>query len=120
VKRILLADDEVNLRMLVELTLEDPEHEIHQASSGEMALDLAYRIQPDLVLLDWMMPQMSGIETARALRANPATSRIPIIMLTAKGQEKDRAQAVGLDLQGYLVKPFRPLELLDLVHRLLG
>ena len=118
-KKILLADDEENLRMLVHTTLEDPEYEILEAPDGAQALALAQSEMPDLVLLDWMMPVMTGIDAARALRDCPETAHIPIIMLTARGQERDRIQAAGLNLQGYLVKPFSPLELLDKVQDLL-
>ncbi len=118
-KRILLADDEENLRMLVHTTLEDPDYEIHEAPDGAQALQLARDLKPDLILLDWMMPVMTGIDAARALRQSDDTAHIPILMLTAKGQERDRAQAADLRLEGFLVKPFSPLELLDRVQELL-
>ncbi len=113
---ILLADDEANLRLLVRTTLEDPQYQIVEASNGSMALDLARRERPDLVLLDWMMPGLSGIEVLRSLRADSATASIAVIMLTAMGQEKDRAEAAALGICSYLVKPFSPLELLAVVQ----
>lgn len=118
-KRILLADDEENLRLLVQATLEDPKYEIFEAADGEKALQMARQLGPNLILLDWMMPLMTGIEVARQLRATPETASIPIILLTAKGQERDRRTASDLGLQGYLVKPFSPLELMESVDVLL-
>lgn len=119
-KTILLADDEVNLRTLVHTTLDDPAYRILETTDGVAALELARKEHPDLIVLDWMMPGMSGIEVANALRQDPATAQIPIIMLTAKGQEKDREQGQLLGLLAYLVKPFSPLELLEKVQEVLG
>lgn len=118
-KTILLADDEANLRMLVHTTLEDPGYRILEAVDGTSALEMAKQEKPDLVVLDWMMPGMTGIEVATALRRDPATTHIPIIMLTAKGQEKDKEQALALEAHAYLVKPFSPLELLEKVQEVL-
>jgi CheY-like chemotaxis protein len=117
--KILLADDEENLRMLVRTTLEDPEYEILEAGDGPATLEVARKQLPDVVVLDWMMPGMSGIEVARALRADPATREIPILMLTAKGQEADYRQAEALGVEAYLVKPFSPLDILDRIQRIL-
>jgi two-component system phosphate regulon response regulator PhoB len=119
-KRILLADDEANLRMLVHTTLDDPEYQILEAEDGATALTLARQERPDLLVLDWMMPGMAGIEVARALRNDAQTANIPIIMLTAKGQEKDKEQGRALGASAYLVKPFSPLELLEKVQEILG
>lgn len=119
-KTILLADDEANLRMLVHTTLDDPQYKILEAADGTAALELAKQEHPDLLVLDWMMPGMTGIEVARALRNDTNTSHIPIIMLTAKGQEKDKEQGRALGTYAYLVKPFSPLELLEKVQEVLG
>lgn len=119
-KTILLADDEANLRMLVHTTLDDPQYRILEASDGTSAFKLAQQEHPDLLVLDWMMPGMTGIEVARALHNDVATAHIPIIMLTAKGQEKDKEQGRALGTYAYLVKPFSPLELLEKVQEVLG
>jgi DNA-binding response OmpR family regulator len=119
-KRILLADDEENLRVLVHTTLEDPDLEIYEAADGRQALEMAQTLRPDLLILDWMMPHITGIEAARTLREDPATASIPIIMLTARGQDKDRELAHKIGVNGYLIKPFSPLELLDRVTAILG
>lgn len=119
-KTILLADDELSLRVLVRTTLADPAYRILEAADGVNALELVRAERPDLLVLDWMMPGLSGIAVATALRQDPATAAIPIIMLTAKGQDADRGQGQALGLQAYLVKPFSPLELLDKVQEILG
>jgi DNA-binding response OmpR family regulator len=115
-KTILLADDEANLRILVRVTLDDPNYHILEASDGAMALELARQHRPDLLLLDWMMPGLHGIEVAKALRQDPLTAHIPVIMLTARGQEVDKAHGASLGMYAYLVKPFSPLELLRMVQ----
>ena len=115
-KTLLLADDEANLRMLARITLDDPDYRILEAADGTTALTLARAEHPDLLVLDWMMPGLTGIEVARQLREDPNTSGIPIIMLTAKGQASDKEQGQASDAYAYLVKPFSPLELLEKVE----
>ncbi len=119
-KTILLADDEENLRLLLRATLEEPDFTILEAPDGSTAHELARKHRPDLVVLDWMMPGMTGIELTRLLRSEPETRSTPIILLTARGQESDRDQAMALGIQGYLVKPFSPLEFLHMVEEILG
>ncbi len=113
-KTILLADDEANLRTLVHATLDDPQFVILEASAGSQVLELAKQKCPDLVILDWMMPGMSGLEVLKLLRSEPETASIPVLMLTARGQENDRLLAIAAGADGYIVKPFSPL---DLLHR---
>ena len=117
-KTILIADDEESLRKLMHTTLEDPSYSILLAADGLEALEAARNQRPDLVILDWMMPGMTGLEVARELRADPTTASIPILMVTAMGQERDRKQGVALGVQAYLVKPFSPLELLRKVQEI--
>ena len=119
-KTILLADDEAYLRLLVHTILADPAYRILEATDGNQALTMARAEHPDLLVLDWMMPGLSGIAVAQALRQDSATAHIPIIMLTAKSQAGDQAQGHALDLQAYLIKPFSPLELLEKVQAILG
>ncbi len=117
-KTILLADDEDHLRTLVRTTLDQPGYRILESEDGAAALALAQRERPDLVVLDWMMPNMTGIEVMTALRRDRATADIPIILLTAKGQRADVAQALASGATAYLAKPFSPLELLAKVEEL--
>lgn len=118
-KTILLADDETNLRKLVRTTLEDPRYRILEAQDGTGALELVRKEHPDLLVLDWMMPGMTGIEVARVLVSEASVLVRRIIMLTARGQEKDREEASALGICHYLVKPFSPRELLEKVEAVL-
>jgi len=117
-KTILLADDDPNLRALARLTLNDPEYHIVEAADGREALELARTLHPDLLVLDWMMPGMSGIEVARVLQSDPQTARIPIIMLTARARLEDKQRGRAVGVRNYLVKPFSPLALREQINRL--
>ena len=119
-KTILIADDEESLRTLIETTLEAPGLRILHACNGQQAMDLARAEHPDLILLDWMMPGITGIEVAEALRAQSSTADIPILMLTGRDREKDRQRGLALGIGAYLVKPFSPLQLLECVRRALA
>jgi len=116
---ILVVDDEPSIVELVRFTLEDTDVRVVEASDGAEALILARRISPDLVLLDVQMPRLDGLEVCRQLRREPAFTRTPIIMLTAAGQQADRARGLSAGADEYLTKPFSPLALLALVEALL-
>ena len=118
-KTILLADDEPNLRLLVSTTLSDPAYRILEAKDGQDALEAARAEHPDLIVLDWMMPRLSGIDVARELNSDPLTKGIPIIMLTARAQQADRDAGESAGVRAFLVKPFSPLELLERVDEVL-
>ena len=115
---ILVVDDEPSIVDLVRFTLEDADVRVVEASDGAEALVLARRIKPDLILLDVQMPRLDGLEGCRQLRREPAFARAPIILLTAAGQEADRARGLGAGADEYLTKPFSPLALLALVEAL--
>jgi two-component system alkaline phosphatase synthesis response regulator PhoP len=119
-KTILLVDDEANLRILVSTTLDDAQYRIIEATDGTAALELARQQRPDLLVLDWVMPGLNGIEVVQALRQDPVTAHIPIIMLSARGQETDKERGRSVGTSAYLVKPFSPLELLRTVEEILG
>jgi two-component system phosphate regulon response regulator PhoB len=118
-KTILIADDEAHLRLLVRKTLEEDDFNLLEAQDGKSALELALTEHPDLVILDWMMPGMTGVEVLEALREDPETTATPVIMLTARSQKVDRNQVLRLGVRGYLVKPFSPLELIQLVEKVM-
>ena len=115
---ILIVDDEPPILDLVRFTLEDTEVRVVEASDGVEALALARRLRPDLILLDVHMPRLDGLEACRQIRRDPALARTPIVMLTAAGQEADRARGREAGADEYLTKPFSPLALLALVEAL--
>jgi CheY-like chemotaxis protein len=119
-KTILIADDEEDLRLLVEITLENPQHRVVMAEDGTKALECIHRIRPDLVILDWMMPGLNGLEVVQHLRLDSATAGIPVILLTANDSQANQDQASMLGIFAYLVKPFSPLELLQTVRQALA
>lgn len=121
-KKILIVDDQPEIRELVAVTLRIGDYMIWQAVSGDQALVLARAEHPDLILLDVMMPNssMDGFEVCRQLKSDPMTQDISIVMLTARGQETDieLGKLVGAD--DYFTKPFSPLQLMQKVEELLG
>ena len=118
--KVLIADDQANMRALVRLTLETGRFEIFEAHDGDVALEVARREQPDLVFLDWTMPGMPGVEVCRALRDDPATADMRIVMLTARSQSEDRETAQAMGADDYITKPFSPIQLLEKVRDVLG
>ena len=118
-KRIILADDDPTIRLLVNATLRSDEYELVEAADGEETLALARAQTPDVILLDIAMPRLDGFEICRQLKSDPGTRGIRIIMLTARTQEADleRGKAVGAD--GYFTKPFSPLALLEKIGEML-
>jgi DNA-binding response OmpR family regulator len=117
---ILVADDDPLLLKLVEHKLKSRGFAVHCASDGEAALEMARDRRPDLIVLDAMMPGIEGFEVLRRLAADPGTSGIPVIMLTARRLEADIVSALSLGARDYLVKPFMPEELVMRIRNLLG
>jgi DNA-binding response OmpR family regulator len=109
--KILVADDEQFLREMVAFKLGNAGHEVVVAVDGAEALRLASTRSPDLILLDVMMPGLDGFEVLRRIKGDAALSRIPVIMLTAKGQERDVVAGLGTGAADYVVKPFSLKEL---------
>ena len=119
-KTILLVEDDEDLREVIRITLEKPELHIFEARDGTAALRLAKEVIPHLVLLDWMMPGMDGLEVVRALRGDSETSGIRIIMLTARSRQEDLDRGLAAGVDAYLVKPFSPIELVNTVDEALS
>jgi len=119
-RTILIADDEEDLRILVEMTLENPLYRIITAQNGLEALESIRQHRPDLAILDWMMPGLTGLQVVQALRQSPLTATLPVVFLTARDRQEDRDAAGTFGLVSYLVKPFSPLELLGLVKKALA
>ena len=115
---ILLVDDDPTMRALVRAALAITGAEFVEAADGSRALEIveSHRPAPDVIVLDWMMPVVSGLEVAQALRANPATATIPIVVLTARSGDEDRAAMQALGVEAYLTKPYSPLRLLAAVR----
>jgi len=109
---VLVAEDESALVTLLRYNLEREGYRVLVAMDGEEALLVAAEEKPDLVLLDWMLPQLSGIEVCRRLRSRQETRNVPIIMLTARGEETDRIRGLDTGADDYLTKPFSMMELL--------
>lgn len=110
-KKILIVDDEAPIREMLVMALEMADYECLQAADAQTAHGLVVDCNPDLILLDWMMPGTSGIELARRLKRDPATAEIPIIMLTARGEEDNKIQGLEAGADDYMTKPFSTREL---------
>ncbi len=109
--RILVVDDEADILKLLEYNLRKAGHTVFSAKDGPEAIDLAKTKKPDLIVLDIMLPNMDGTEVLKRLKESDATRRIPVIMLTAKGEEVDRVVGFELGAEDYITKPFSPREL---------
>jgi two-component system phosphate regulon response regulator PhoB len=110
-KRLLLVEDDRQLAELVRFHFDRAGYDVTRTGDGEEALILAEEVRPDLMILDWMIDGISGIEVCRRLRRRPATANLPIIMLTARGEENDRVRGLETGADDYLTKPFSPKEL---------
>ena len=117
---VLAADDDEDILALVAFRLTRSGYTVLQARDGEEALELARREKPDLAVLDVMMPKLDGFELTRRLRADEATSRMPIILLTARAQDTDLIRGFDVGADDYIRKPFSPQELSIRVNAILG
>lgn len=119
-KKVLLADDEMALRFLLTETLADEGFDITETEDGQQAKDELEKQSYHLAILDYMMPEKTGVEVCEWLRASSSPNRdIPVILLTAKALDKDKEKARAAGATEYVIKPFSPLQLIDIVHRLL-
>ena len=109
--RVLLVEDEPDISLIARAALARAGFEVAVAGTGVEALEKAAAERFDLILLDWMLPELDGFEACARLKANPATASIPVIFLTAKRDESDRARCVAVGALGCISKPFKPLEL---------
>jgi two-component system, OmpR family, phosphate regulon response regulator PhoB len=117
--RILIVEDEESLAVLLRYNLEAEGFEVDTAARGDDAEQQIKDAPPDLVLLDWMLPGLSGVELCRRIRMRKDTERIPIVMLTARGDEGERVRGLSLGADDYIVKPFSLPELIARVHAVL-
>ncbi len=118
--KILVVDDEVNITQILQFSIGAEGFEVITAQNGEDAIEKARREQPDLIILDIMMPKIDGYEACRILKSNPLTKHIPVVLLTAKGREIDKKLGYEVGATDYIVKPFSPNKLIERIHRLLS
>ena len=118
--KILIAEDERDIRDLVAFTLRFAGHEVFAASNGEEALEMAPNVNPDLILMDVRMPRMTGYEACKAMKQNPDLKDIPVVFLSAKGQENEIQQGLEAGAEKYLLKPFAPDQLTTQVKEILA
>ena len=118
--RVLIADDEPNILISLEFLMKREGHTVSVARDGNEALAAIQRERPDLVLLDVMMPGMSGFDVCQAVRADESLAAVRIVLLTAKGRETDTTKGLALGADAYITKPFSTRELAARVRELLG
>ncbi len=116
---VLIVEDEDALATLMQYNFEKEGYRVAVAGDGDQALAMIAEQQPDLMILDWMMPKMSGIEVCRRLRADSETRNLPIIMLTARGEESDRIRGLDTGADDYVTKPFSMTEMLARIRAVL-
>ena len=119
-RRVLIADDEPNIVISLEFLMKREGYAVTVARDGVAALDAIRRERPDLVLLDVMMPGMSGFDVCQAVRADESFASVKIVMLTAKGRDTDTAKGIALGADAYMTKPFSTKDLAARVRELLG
>lgn len=118
--KILVAEDEKDIRELIAFTLRFSNFEVVLAANGVEAVEMAQAEQPTLILMDVRMPRMTGYEACRQLKENPQTRDIPIVFLSAKGQESEIQQGLASGAEQYILKPFAPDELIRQVNEILN
>ncbi|MDD5135692.1 MAG: response regulator, partial [Phycisphaerae bacterium] len=118
-KKILVVEDDEDIMELISFNLKKEGYSVVKALTGEEALKQAQSASPDIVLLDVMLPEIDGLEVCRNLKSDAKTKNIPVIMVTAKGEESDVVAGLELGAEDYVVKPFRPKELVARVRAVL-
>lgn len=117
--KILIAEDERDIRELVTFTLRYAGHEVYQATNGEEALNMARELVPDLILMDVRMPKMTGYEACRHMKADEKLKNVPVVFLSAKGQETEIQTGLEVGATDYILKPFAPDQLIRRVSEIL-
>ncbi len=119
-KKIMVVDDEPYIARVIKFKLEQEGYAVISANDGVTGLERIRQEKPDLVLLDVMMPGLTGYEVCQQVKADADLAGIPVVFLTAKGQERDREQGLNLGANDYITKPFSPNRLLELVRSIIG
>ena len=118
-QNILIVEDHADIRRLIRMTLEFEAFDIHEAADAQTGWDMARALRPDVLLLDVMMPgPINGLDLCRAVKADPALAGVPVVMLSARGSSTDREAGIAAGADAYLVKPFSPMQLLELIGTL--
>jgi DNA-binding response OmpR family regulator len=117
---ILVVDDDADIRELIAFKLASAGHEVHTENDGEAGLAAAELLRPDVVVVDWMMPRMTGLEVCQAMRRQEELNKIGLILLTAKGQEGDVQRGFAAGADDYVLKPFSPRELVSRIQAVLA
>jgi len=118
--RILVVDDEIYIVHILDFSLGMEGYEVLTALDGEQALERLKSDKPDLIVLDIMMPKVDGYEVCRAIKGDPATQHIPVILLSAKGRNVDQKMGFDVGADDYITKPFSPRKLVERINALLG
>jgi DNA-binding response OmpR family regulator len=117
--KILIAEDEKDIRDLITFTLTFSGYQVVPCADGAEAVETAPREMPDLIMMDVRMPRMTGYEACQQLKANPAVQNIPVVFLSAKGQDAEIQTGLNMGASEYLLKPFAPMELVERVKQIL-
>ena len=118
--KVIVIDDEPFILMMIEDKLKKAKIDVLTLRESRNALEVIKREKPELIILDWMMPELSGIDLCRIIKADPELKEIPIFMLTAKGQDSDEQIGIQCGASRYITKPFSPKSLLEMVQEIIG
>ena len=118
--KVIVIDDEPFILMMIEDKLKKAKIDVLTLRESRNALEVIKKEKPELIILDWMMPELSGIDLCRSIKADPELKEIPIFMLTAKGQDSDEQIGIQCGASRYITKPFSPKSLLEMVQEIIG
>lgn len=118
--KIVVVDNAPYILLIIEEKLQEAGFDVITLRESKKAVEIVYKEMPDLVILDWMMPDLSGIDICKILKADKKTSHIPIFMLTGKGNKSDEQLGLSIGVEKYITKPFSPRLLLELVKKSIG
>lgn len=118
--KVIVIDDEPFILMMIEDKLKKANIDVTTLRESRNAFEIIKKHKPELIILDWMMPELSGIELCKMIKADPDVKDIPVFMLTAKGQDSDEQQGIQCGVSRYITKPFSPRSLLEMVQEIIG
>lgn len=118
-KSIVIVEDELNIAKAEELILQ-ADYDVHLAHDGEEGLAKIREVKPDVVILDWMLPKLSGVDVLKQVREDPTISKTKIVMVTAKNQQGDEDLSMDAGADDYIMKPFEPVELMHVINQVLN